>query len=81
MTYLGDEAAAVAALARAGVDAQNASQNGTRAVRFSADDPSRTNPAVLRELLDAGIGVLTLAREERTLEDAYFAIVAQARQK
>jgi len=81
VTYLGDEAAAVAALARAGVDAQNASQNGTRAVRFSADDPSRTNPAVLRELLDAGIGVLTLAREERTLEDAYFAIVAQARQK
>jgi ABC-2 type transport system ATP-binding protein len=81
LTYLGDEVAAMAALARAGVEAQNASQNGTRAVRFNADDPSRTNPAVLRELLDAGVGVLTLAREERTLEDAYFAIVAQARQK
>jgi len=80
VTYLGDESAAHAALARAGVKAQSASVNGTRAVRFSAEDAAATNPVVLRTLLDAGIGVLTLTREERTLEDAYFAIVSQAKQ-
>ncbi len=80
LTYLGDEGAAHAALARAGVTAQPASANGTPAVRFSAEDAASTNPAVLRALLEAGIGVLTLTREERTLEDAYFAIVSQAKQ-
>jgi hypothetical protein len=33
---------------------------------------------VLRALLDDGVRVLTLVREERTLEEAYFAIVSQA---
>ena len=80
LTYLGDETAALDALARAGVQAQPASANGTRAVRFSADDAASTNPVVLRSLLSAGIGVLTLTREERTLEDAYFAIVSEAKE-
>ena len=80
LTYVGDEDAASAALARAGIEAQPASLNGTRAVRFTAEDAASTNPTVLRTLLDAGIGVLTLTREERTLEDAYFAIVSQAQQ-
>jgi len=35
---------------------------------------------VLRALLDGGLRVITLAREERSLEDAYFAVVAQARE-
>jgi len=80
VTYLGNEGAAIDALARAGVQAQPANVNGTSAVRFSAQDAAGTNPLVLRTLLDAGIGVLTLTREERTLEDAYFAIMSQAKQ-
>ena len=80
LTFLGDETAAIAALARAGVAGESASANGTHAVRFSAQDAASTNPAVLRALLDSGVGVLTLTREERTLEDAYFAIVSQAKQ-
>ena len=34
----------------------------------------------LRALLDGGLRVITLVREERSLEDAYFAIVAEARE-
>ena len=78
IAYVGDDASARAAFARAGVDAETVAANGTRLIRFRADDPSTTNPAVLRALLDAGIRPLTLTREERTLEDAYFAIVSQA---
>ena len=78
-TFEGDEARAIAALGRIGVVAQHADQNGTPALRFAADDAVATNPAVLRALLGEGIGVLTLVREERTLEEAYFAIVSQAR--
>ena len=77
-TFEGDEARAIAALARVGVDATSASVNGTSAVRFASERAAHTNPAVLRALLDDGIGVLTLVREDRTLEEAYFAIVARA---
>ena len=56
-----------------------ASENGYAALRFDADEPGTTNPAVLRALLDGGLRVITLVREERSLEDAYFAIVAEAR--
>ena len=77
-TFEGDEARAIAALARIGVVAQQAGKNGTAALRFSADDAGTTNPAALRALLDEGIAVLTLVREERSLEEAYFAIVSQA---
>ncbi|HEY3218458.1 MAG TPA: ABC transporter ATP-binding protein [Candidatus Limnocylindria bacterium] len=80
LRFVGDETTALAALARAGVAAQSASANGAHAVRFSAPDAASTNPAALRALLDAGVGVLTLTREERTLEDAYFAIVTRAEQ-
>jgi hypothetical protein len=37
------------------------------------------NPAALRALLDAGVRVVTLAAEERSLEDAYLSILAEAR--
>ena len=79
-TFEGEEGVAIAALARIGVTAQPASVNGTRAVRFSSGTAPQTNPAVLRALLDDGLRVLTLSREERTLEEAYFAIVSQAKQ-
>jgi ABC-2 type transport system ATP-binding protein len=78
VTFDGDEARAMAALARIGVEAQGASLNGTSALRFAAERASDTNPAVLRALLDDGLRPITLVREERTLEDAYFAIVSQA---
>ena len=48
-------------------------------IRFTPDDPAITNPRALRALLDAGVTVLTLTREDRSLEDAYFSIVAQAK--
>jgi hypothetical protein len=58
-----------------------AADNGYAALRYDADEPATTNPAVLRALLDRGVRVVTLAREERSLEDAYFAIVAEAGEK
>jgi len=81
VSFTGDPVAARDALARAGVAAEPATaQNGYAALRFDADQPDTTNPAVLRALLDGGVRVITLAREERSLEDAYFAVVAQARE-
>jgi ABC-2 type transport system ATP-binding protein len=79
VAFSGDTAAAHDALARAGVTAEPAkAENGYAALRFDTDEPGTTNPAVLRALLDNGVRVITLAREERSLEDAYFAIVAEA---
>ena len=49
------------------------------ALRFAADDPASVNPAALRALLDAGVRVVTLSAEERSLEDAYLSILAEAR--
>ena len=78
VTFDGDPAAARAALERAGMTAEQVRSDGSPALRFSPDDARRTNPIVLRALLDAGVPVLTLTREERTLEEAYFSIVSQA---
>jgi len=81
VSFTGDAAVAHDALARAGVTAEPASsENGYAALRFDADEPGTTNPTVLRALLDGGLRVITLVREERSLEDAYFAIVAEARE-
>jgi ABC-2 type transport system ATP-binding protein len=79
ITFAGELAAAREVLSRVGVRSEPASQNGVSALRFDADDPATTNPVVLRGLLDEGIRVLTLTREERSLEEAYFAIVSQAK--
>ena len=80
VSFTGDVAVARATLARAGVTAEaTASENGYAALRFDADEPGTTNPVVLRALLDSGLQVVTLVREERSLEDAYFSIVAEAR--
>ena len=68
------------ALARAGIQAENASsRDGLVALRFAAHDPASVNPAALRALLDAGVRVVTLSAEERSLEDAYLSILAEAR--
>jgi ABC-2 type transport system ATP-binding protein len=79
VSFAGDAAVARAALTRAGLTAEAADANGHAGLRFETADETSTNPAVLRALLDAGVSVITLTREERTLEDAYFAIVAEAK--
>jgi ABC-2 type transport system ATP-binding protein len=80
VAFAGDPTAARDALARAGIQAETASaRDGLTALRFAADDPASVNPAALRALLDAGVRVVTLAAEERSLEDAYLSILAEAR--
>ena len=79
VTFDGEADRALAALERVGVHAEVAGTNGHHGLRFTPDDPARTNAAVLRALLDAGVPVLTLTREERSLEEAYFSIVSQAK--
>jgi hypothetical protein len=80
VSFSGDATTARDALARAGIEAENASaRDGLTALRFAADDPTVMNPVALRALLDAGVHVVTLAAEERSLEDAYLSILAEAR--
>jgi ABC-2 type transport system ATP-binding protein len=61
-------------------DSLRAVERPTFVVTFDGDEvrANDTNPAVLRALLDDGLRPITLVREERTLEDAYFAIMSQA---
>jgi ABC-2 type transport system ATP-binding protein len=47
-------------------------------LRYDTDDPSSTNPAFLQALGRAGVGVVTLAEVERSLEDVYLRVVGQA---
>ncbi len=79
VTFTGDADIAREALDRVGVRADVVVSVGAPALRFTPDDAATTNPVALRALLGAGIGVLTLTREERTLEEAYFAIVSEAK--
>ncbi len=79
VTIAGPMDAARSALRRAGIASEVVHTDGTSALRFASDDAAATNPAALRALLDAGVPVLTLTREERSLEDAYFAIVSEAK--
>src|SRR5881296_90838 len=80
ISFAGDAAVAREALARAGIESESASaRDGLTALRFGADDPTTVNPAALRALLDAGMRVITLSVEERSLEDAYLSILAEAR--
>jgi ABC-2 type transport system ATP-binding protein len=81
VSFAGEVAAAREALARVGVSAEaTGAENGYAALRFDADEPGTTNPAVLRALLAGGLRVITLVQEQRSLEDAYFAIVNAARE-
>ena len=80
MAFAGDAAIAREALRRAGINAESATaRDGLTALRFAADDPTAVNPAALRALLEAGVRVITLSAEERSLEDAYLSILAEAR--
>ena len=80
VAFAGDPAVAREALRRAGVDAESTTaRDGLAALRFPADDPAVVNPAALRALLDAGVRVISLSAEERSLEDAYLSILAEAR--
>jgi ABC-2 type transport system ATP-binding protein len=80
VTFAGDDAAARDALERAGIAAETAiGSDGHRALRFETDDPASTNTRALRALLDANVRVVTLATDERSLEDAYMQILQEAR--
>jgi ABC-2 type transport system ATP-binding protein len=80
VSFAGDPTIARDALARAGIETEIANaRDGLTALRFAVDDPTAMNPAALRALLDAGLRVVTLAAEERSLEDAYLSILAEAR--
>ena len=80
VTFAGDSVPARDALTRAGITPQPATaRDGVAALRFEADDPTTTNPAALRALLDAGVRVVSLSADERSLEDAYLSILAEAR--
>jgi ABC-2 type transport system ATP-binding protein len=80
VTFIGDAERARDALAHAGIPAEPAdAMDGVSRFRFATDDPTTANPAALRALLGAGVNVVTLAAEERSLEDAYLEIVREAR--
>ena len=80
VVFAGDAAVARNALAGAGIEAETVrARDGLTAFRFAADDAAVVNPAALRALLDAGVNVITLSAEERSLEDAYLSILAEAR--
>jgi len=76
-----DEAAARAALMSAGivVDGVTRSDGGLE-LRWTTADPAELNTRALRALLDAGVKVITVNAETRSLEDAYLAIIKESRQ-
>jgi ABC-2 type transport system ATP-binding protein len=75
-----DAVAARAALAAAGIDGAGVREDGGRLeLRWSADDPPATNTAALRALLATGAQVVSLEPEERSLEEAYLAIIRETR--
>jgi ABC-2 type transport system ATP-binding protein len=51
---------------------------GTDWLRFRTGDPSRSNPAILRTLLEVGLPVLSLNEVPRSLEQVYLKAVAAA---
>lgn len=50
-------------------------------IDFVAQEPGKTNPMILRRVLDQGIDVLTLSQRSRTLEDVYLRIVEEDEKK
>ncbi|HLZ48521.1 MAG TPA: ABC transporter ATP-binding protein [Candidatus Limnocylindria bacterium] len=74
------ETAVRAALGGVGVSIDGvAAANGRLEVRWSTDDPAADNTRALRALLDAGVRVISLNAETRSLEDAYLAIIKESR--
>jgi ABC-2 type transport system ATP-binding protein len=60
-----------------GAGAKDASADGS-AVSFGLDDIESGTPAVVRALVQAGADVVSVAPEDRPLEDVYFALVGQS---
>ena len=75
--FVGDAALGQRALAAMGIATEVVTNGETPALRYSTDDPVTVNPTVLRTLLDADLRVLSLAAETRSLEEAYFAAIAE----
>jgi ABC-2 type transport system ATP-binding protein len=48
---------------------------------FVAPEPTKTNPMILRRVIEAGADVLTLSQQSRTLEDVYLKIVEEDESK
>ncbi len=60
-----------------GAGAKNVSADGSH-VTFGLDDIESGTPAVVRALVQAGADVVSVAPEDRPLEDVYFALVGQS---
>ena len=71
----GDASLFVQTVASAG--AKNVSADGSY-VTFGLDDIEAGMPAVVRALVQAGAGVVSVTPEDRPLEDVYFALVGQS---
>ena len=72
--------AARAALASAGITPDSASEaDGRVELRWTADDPAETNTRALGALIAAGAKIVSVTAEERSLEEAYLAIVTESR--
>jgi ABC-2 type transport system ATP-binding protein len=48
---------------------------GEQWIRYEVEDPDRTNPSVIRAMMEADIQIVTLAEVERSLEDLYLRVV------
>jgi ABC-2 type transport system ATP-binding protein len=51
-------------------------EQGDNRLRYSTSEPHRTNPLVLRALAAGGVGVVTLSKVPRSLEDVYLRAVS-----
>ena len=60
-----------------GAGAKDVSADGSH-VSFGLDDVESRTPAVVRALVQAGADVVSVAPEDRPLEDVYFALVGQS---
>ena len=75
-----DPGAARAALLAAGIDLESVGDTeGQLRLRWSADDAPRTNTRALRALIDSGAQIVSLEPVERSLEEAYLAIIRESR--
>lgn len=73
----GEPSAAMAAVRDIGIAIESSARDGFVRLRYATDEPLRDNPRVLRALLDAGVPVVSLSAETRTLEEAYFATITE----
>lgn len=55
----------------------NVIETGDYYIVFQAEDPLQQNPVVLRELMTAGVDVVTISQISKTLEEVYLGIVEE----